>query len=623
MSEIRDPAQTGDAMAPGDEGHQNSPGDEVPPASAGEGNLSSPPESPTVALDQDETQESPEDSIGNRIDASSSPSAGTAGTASGKQGKKKKKKRRKDTTAQQRPTHESSGETRRPFHVGDKVRAKIVSVGPAGAMVDLWGKDQGVIDLRELITPEQPEVRVGDVIPEVVILQDGSRGGNVVVTRDPSRSERSREMVVQAFNSNEPIEGLVTGVNRGGLEVDLSGIRGFCPASQIDLRFPPTVHPKSLVLTRQFFKITSLVDNGREAIVSRRAVLEQEARARAEKALANITVGSVVKGTVVSVKDYGVFLDLGGVEGMIHISELTHNRSARPSDIVKVGDEIEGKVLRITRTHTSQEQPDDATIAESQSQGDTDTAETTPVEEKTKGKKSKKKARQRLQGEPLPRVILSRRAIEPDPWEGIAERYRVGSVHTGKVARMQPFGAFVELEPGIDGLLHVSELGDGKRIDHPNQVLKEGQTVTVQIERIEPEARRIALSLLPDGVTEEQLKNAVVPRVGMICKATVVEHDAHGFWVQIEGAIGKGSRGYISAAESGQPRGTELRKVIPVGTTVTAKITEMERGWPKLSIRAAEQEEERRAYRAYQKEATSKSVSVSLADKLRGLIGNR
>jgi small subunit ribosomal protein S1 len=196
-------------------------------------------------------------------------------------------------------------------------------------------------------------------------------------------------------------------------------------------------------------------------------------------------------------------------------------------------------------------------------------------------------------------------------------------VHTGKVARMQPFGAFIELVPGVDGLLHVSELGEGKRLEHPNEVLKDGQTVNVRVERVEKGAKRISLSVVPEGVTEADLKKAIIPRVGNIVKAKVVEHENNGLmWAQIEGSIGKAGKGLIPPNESNQPRGTDLRKAYPLGTEITVKVVEMERGRPKLSIKAALKDEERQAYRAYQREAASKPVGTSLADKLRAKLGN-
>jgi small subunit ribosomal protein S1 len=696
MTDNHDPAHPNDPQAPGDAGNEATPGNtrsDAPEMDDSIGNRLAPGEPPRGAIAADEEEEeSPEDSIGNRLDAPDPNAAILAGqnvtggaasgaaAATGPGGAKKKRKRGKKGGGDRahaaageggasggggpRPAHAGGGggeAQRRPFHVGDKVRARLISLGEAGALVDLWGKEKGVIDLRELQVEGQPEPSSGDSV-DVVVMQDGSRGGNVVVTRDPQRAERAKEAVQHAFQHNEVIEGLVTGVNRGGLEVDLAGIRAFCPSSQIDARFPPSVSPKALVLTRQKFKITSIVDDGKEAIVSRRALVEAELRARAEEARQHIQVGSVVKGKVVSVKEYGVFLDLGGIEGMIHITELSHIRGARPQDLVKVGEEIEAKVLKITGGQKPDEKPEAATpaategedheaiAATEQALADHDeehaeeehadgeaapatgeqeaaTAEAQPAVQGAKEKpakqprKEKKKLRSRTEG--LPRVVLSRRAVEPDPWAGIEKKFPSGSVHTGKVARMQPFGAFIELLPGVDGLLHVSELGEGKRIEHPNEVLKDGQTVNVRVERVEKGAKRISLSLVPEGVTEADLKKAVVPRVGNIVKAKIVEHENNGLmWAQIENSIGKTGKGLIPPNESNQPRGTDLRKAYPLGTEVTVKVVEMERGRPKLSIKAALKDEERQAYRAYQRETASKPVGTSLADKLRAKLGN-
>ncbi|MEI8258997.1 MAG: S1 RNA-binding domain-containing protein, partial [Deltaproteobacteria bacterium] len=386
MSDNHDPAQPTDPQAPVDAGTEPTPGNirhNGPDVDDAIGNRGP---GGARADDDEEEDDSSEDSIGNRLDAPdpnaallaqvASPGAPGVAPAAGT-GKKRRKRGRKGgdravqaggapgvpgapgaqpAGAQGKPAHHhqhggGSGDAqRRPFHMGDKVRARLITIGDAGGVVDLWGKEQGVIDLRELQVEGSPEPAIGDSV-DVVVMQDGSRGGNVVVTRDPQRVELARVAVQQAFDTNELIEGLVTGVNRGGLEVDLAGVRAFCPSSQIDARFPPSVSPKALVLTRQKFKVTSLVDDGKEAIVSRRALVEADLRAKAEEARQNIKVGSVVKGRVVAVKEYGVFVDLGGIEGMIHITELTHIRGARTYDIVKVGDEVEAKVLKITGGH--------------------------------------------------------------------------------------------------------------------------------------------------------------------------------------------------------------------------------------------------------------------------------
>ncbi len=521
-------------------------------------------------------------------------------------------------------SNHNNGPAHRAFKIGDKVRARVESVGAGGVLCDLWGKEKGVLDLRELLV-DNAEPKVGDAV-EVIVLQDGARGGFLVVTRDLARAERGREMAAQAFNAGEPVEGLVTGLNKGGLEVDVSGVRAFCPSSQVDVRLPSQAELQNMVLSRELFRVTSMIEGGRELVVSRRALREGAVRERAEQAAANFKVGDRVKGVVVSVREHGIYVDLGGIEGRIQLQEISHDRGARPHDVARVGDEIEAQVLRVdipapTPKTEEGDAPAEAAAtegAEAPVEGNTEGA-TAEGGEGSKGRdRDQRKPRFSRRPEGTPRVELSRRAVEHDPWSDLHKRFPIGSAHKGKVVRMQPFGAFVELEKGVDGLLHVSEIGE-RRIEHPNEVLKDAQEVTVRVTKIDRQARRIGLSLLPDGVTDEQLKQSVQPRPGMITTAKIIEHEAFGVFAQLDNTVGKLGRGLIMPQDSNEPRGTDLKRALPVGKEVKVKIVEVDRGRIKLSIRAAIHDEERQAYRAYQQQANTTTVGVSLADKLRKL----
>ena len=328
-----------------------------------------------------------------------------------------------------------------------------------------------------------------------------------------------------------------------------------------------------------------------------------EVRAKAERAAAALKVGDRVKGRVVAVNDGGIFVDLGDIEGRVLPSELSHNRRARPADVAGVGDEVEAVVWRVIVPPS--------------------------VEGEASGRERARDAKRGVPAsrfpEGTPTVELSRRAAMADPWIDATRRYRVGSVHRGRVARMQPFGAFIILEEGVDGLLHVSEIDGGRRGgEHPSDVLKEAQEISVRVKNIDVRAHRIGLTMVPDGVTEEQLDAEVAPRVGAIVMARITEHDSLGIWAQVEGTFSKVGRGFIMPPDSAKPRGTDLREAFPVGTDVKVKIVEIDRGRLKLSIRAALQDEERQAYRAYQQQADATTVGVSLADKLRKLnLGSR
>jgi small subunit ribosomal protein S1 len=333
--------------------------------------------------------------------------------------------------------------------VGDKVTGTIVSIGREHVFVDLGAKFEGAIELEQVSDGEGTVlVKVGDPIEATVVRKDDKTGSLLLRSR-VGRGREARADLEHAYANGLPVEGLVTGVNKGGVEVQVAGVRSFCPISQLDLRY--VEDPEQYVGQRFSFRITRY-EPGRQLnlVVSRRALLEEEARAEAEKTRARLEVGAVLPGKVTAVKSYGAFVDLGGVEGMIHISELSFGRVERPEDVLSVGQQVEVVVLRIEQT------------------GDRKRPE---------------------------KIALSARALERDPWQDAEHRFAVGTSLRGTVVRMQPFGVFVELAPGVEGLVHISELSFGRRINHPREVVKEGAAVEVKILAVEPEKRRISLSM--------------------------------------------------------------------------------------------------------------------------------
>ncbi len=395
-----------------------------------------------------------------------------------------------------------------------------------------------------------------------VVHNDGGRGGLVVVTHHPERVSKTKPMVAQAAKDGSLVFGIITGVIKGGVEVDVDGLRAFAPASHMDVRLGADLSP--LVGKRLPFAVSQYGKRGRDVVLSRRAMLEAEAKEHREAALKNIEVGADVDGVVRTVVTFGAFIDIGGIEGLVPLSEMSHNRSDGPSDVFKVGETVKVKILRV----------DD------------------------RGK-----------------LWLSRRATLQDPWAAVAEKYAVGTRHTGKVVRLHPAGAFVELESGVDGLVRKGDLSV-KRIEHPSEVVKEGESIDVVVSSIDSRGKRIALHRAPEGDQANEPPQKVM--LNKSVKVVVVLAEAAGVVVRILGVTGWQSRGYITGGGTGTARGTELRKIFPTGKELDAKVIDIDakRGEVKLSIKALNEDTERNAYQQYRQQVKREAKFGTFADLL-------
>ena len=335
--------------------------------------------------------------------------------------------------------------------VGDQVTGKVISIGKDAVFVDVGGKAEGMLD-RAQVTDKDGKltVQVGGEL-EARVVADA--GGTLTLRVRVARGPEARGELVQAAELGIPVEGTVTEVIKGGVAVDVAGVRGFCPASQIDARFVEDL--ATFVGQKLVFRITRY--EARNLVLSRRALLEEENAKRAAETRKRLEPGAVLRGKVVGFKPFGAFVDIGGIEGMLHISELGYSRVERPEDLLTLGQEVDVAVLKI--------EP----------------------------------------GEKGERISLSLKALANDPWRELVGRLTAGMRVKGKVARLQPFGAFVELEPGVEGLVHISELGAGRRINHPKEVVAVGQDVEAVILTIDGERRRIGLSMAAsaDGSAED------------------------------------------------------------------------------------------------------------------------
>jgi small subunit ribosomal protein S1 len=362
------------------------------------------------------------------------------------------------------------------LRVGDLARGRIVTIGQEAAFIELFdGKGDGMIDLGQVRDPDgNLAVKVGDEI-EARVVEIMGKSGTVVLRRTAvARGAEAKAELQQAAQLGLAVEGTVTGVNKGGVEVLVAGVRGFCPISQLEMRH---VEDASVYIGRKLqFRISRYEADrrGDNLVVSRRALLEAEAREKADKIRSKLVPGAVMSGVVVGLKDFGAFIDLGGVEGMLPASELGFSRGMRPADLLSLGQRLEVQILRMEKT-------DDPKRPE--------------------------------------RISLSLKALERDPWEDVATRFPSGTKVSGLVKRIEQFGAFVELAPGIEGLVHIGELSGGKQVRNARELTKVGATLDVTVLALDRERRRISLGIgdRADVVSQEDLDAARAPaRLGTL-----------------------------------------------------------------------------------------------------------
>src|SRR4030042_306935 len=309
---------------------------------------------------------------------------------------------------------------------GDMVSGKVIKISKDTIFVDLGGKSEGIVDIQEFLDKNRNlTLKEGESISmRVASIKDGIHLAKGIKAQGVDALEILRD----ARENLIPVEGRVSAVKKGGFEIDLSGIRAFCPLSQIDLQF--CEKPEDHVGARYQFQIMEIKEKGRNIVVSRRVLLEEEQKKKSEETLAMLQPDLECEGKVTKLTGFGAFVDIGGIEGMIHVSEISHQRISHPSEILKPGQEIRVKVMKI----------------ETNKEGH-------------------------------PKISLSMKTLEPDPWErGLG--FEEGEIIRGKISRLTDFGAFIEVAPGVDGLVHISEISYD-RVTHPSKLLREGDEVDV------------------------------------------------------------------------------------------------------------------------------------------------
>ncbi len=460
------------------------------------------------------------------------------------------------------------------LQVGDKVTAELIHIGKDAAFFALNQSQEATLALAELLDDNgEVTVRVGDKIDAYVV----SLRGGIELSKRLAGGGYDPALVEDACRQGIPVQGKITGTNKGGLEVALMGTRAFCPIGQAGLGF--IEDPSKMVGQTLNFVITEVKEGGKNIVLSRRKLLEQERAEQRERTLQTLTPGMTKDTEVVRVQPFGAFVDLGGIDGLIPVSEMSFARVERPDDVVAVGDKVRVEILRI---EPDPKRPGDM------------------------------------------RITCSLKNTLEDPFDAHREELVPGLDVAGTVSHIKPFGAFVELfekGSGVEGLVHISELSDD-RVRLVQDVVDVGQAVTVKILDVDRDARRIGLSL----------KDAGRPRVEASERAAVAQQQGYVRGAEVKGKVDRlerygvflrfedGQSGLLPAAESVVPRGGELRKHFALGDEVEAMIIEVDdRGRIRLSQKALEQHRERAEVESYQKAAEQSGGLGTLGDLLKGI----
>jgi small subunit ribosomal protein S1 len=419
------------------------------------------------------------------------------------------------------------GSTTSEFEEGEVVRGRVVHVGSSEVLVDVGYKSEGAIPIEEFHR-HGGLPKVGEEI-EVYLEAKEDSEGLIVLSKDKADKIKVWDAITQAYEKGSPVEGRVVEVVKGGLSVDV-GVKAFLPGSQVDLR--PVKNLATLIGQPIRARVIKLNRRRGNVVLSRRAVLEEEREEKKKHTLEVLAEGMVLTGTVKNITDYGAFIDLGGIDGLLHVTDMSWGRVGHPSEIFQVGDQVEVVVLhfdresgRVSLGYKQKSSDPWERVEQTYAPGtrvrgrvvsltnygafvelEAGVEGLVHVSEMSWTRRVRHPSKIVNVGDEVEvivldvnrgakRISLGMKQVEPDPWATIDERYRVGSRVSGKVRNLTDFGAFIELEPGVDGLLHISDMSWTRSVGHPSEVLKKGQELDSQILNIDKENKRISLGL--------------------------------------------------------------------------------------------------------------------------------
>jgi len=538
-----------------------------------------------------------------------------------------------------------------PPHEGELLQGHVLKVTDKDVIVDFGYKSEGLVPIQQFQQPDgSVHVHPGDVIDVVIDRSAPQPEGYTLLSHEKASRLRAWDNLERAHAENLVLSGRVTGRIKGGLSVDV-GVPAFMPGSQIDMR--PAHNLDSYLGQDIPVKIVKLNRRRGNVVVSRKIAVEEDMVARKSAALQDLSEGSIVTGTVKNLTEYGAFIDLGGIDGLLHVSDMSYGRVNHPSEMVTAGDQITVKVLKFDKSKErislglKQLVPDPwETIEERYPMGGrvigrvvsvTDYGAFVELEpgveglihisEMTWSRRMKHPGKVVKAGDEVEAVVLDvkpkeRRVslgikqLEPDPWTTVAERYSIGSVVEGRIRKLADFGAFVEIEEGVDGLVHISDLSWTKRVKHPSELLKKGQLVQAVILNIDAGNRRLSLGIkqLQPDAWEQFFRTH---QTGDTVRGPVRRAANFGVFVELApGVEGLCHRSEVPGAAESRPE----EPALPIGEEYDFKIIKMNEADKKigLSLRALSDDEERMRLQDYQKQASAATLSIEEVMNTRG-----
>jgi small subunit ribosomal protein S1 len=534
----------------------------------------------------------------------------------------------------------------RNIQEGEVIRGRVVQTSDDYVMVDIGYKSEGQIPIEEFRDESgKVEVAVGDEVDVLLEYQDDDEG-TISLSKEKAAKIKVWDDISHIYNDDGIIEGKVISKVKGGLAVDI-GIQAFLPGSQVDLR--PVRNLDSLIGNAYPFKILKYNKKRRNVVLSRRVILEQERESLKSETLAGLEDSKIVEGIVKNITDYGVFVDLGGIDGLLHITDMSWGRVGHPSEMCQVGDEIKVKVLHFDRENErvslglKQMVPDPWTSAEEKYAPEThvkgrvvsltDYGAFVEIEEGIEGlihvsemswtKKIRHPSKVVNVGDEVEAIVLSidpqnkrislgLKQLETNPWDIIAEKYPVGTTIAGKIKNITDFGVFIGIDEGIDGLVHISDISWTKRIKHPSEVFKKGQEVQAIVLNIDKDNERFSLGIKQ---LEPDPWESIPERypLGSVVQGPITNVTDFGLFVELE----EGIEGLVHVSEISKEKIKSPVGQYKIGDQITAKVINIS---PKdrkigLSIKKAEEQEEQVTYQEYVNEA--KAATSNLGELLK------